>query len=110
VKAEAAAIGASVRFMAGLQLEKIVDKTGRRGAVERADYLIDRFRVAYEFGGGWTCGCADFQASDVCRHTREAAGRYAAQTRIAEHIKQGSHGTLEFDERTLARRRKIRAA
>ena len=98
------------RFMAGLQMEKSVDKTGRRGVVERADYLIDRFRVAYEFGGGWTCGCADFQASDACRHTREAAGRYAAQAQIAEHIKQGSHGTLGFDDRTLPHRRQTRVA
>jgi hypothetical protein len=65
-------------------------RTGRRGAVERADYFIDRFRVGYQFGGGWTCGCADFTASDACRHTREAAGRLAAQTRIMERIRDGS--------------------
>src|SRR5688500_314134 len=63
---------------------------GRRGAVERADYFIDRFRVGYQFGGGWTCGCADFAASDACRHTREAAGRLAAQAGISERIKRGS--------------------
>ena len=67
-------------------------ETGRRGAVVRADYLIDRFRVGYEFGGGWTCGCADFASSDACRHTREAAGRRAAQIRIIEHIKKGDSG------------------
>jgi hypothetical protein len=60
--------------------------SGRRGDVERAVYLIDRFRVGYQFGGGWKCGCADFVASDACRHTREAAGRRAAQMRIAEHL------------------------
>ena len=70
------------------------DPTGRRGAVERADYLIDRFRVGYQFGGGWTCGCADFASSDACRHSREAAGRRAAQTRITEHVKNGAHGPM----------------
>jgi len=64
--------------------------TGRRGAIEHADYFIDRFRVAYRFGGGWSCGCADFATSDACRHTREAAGRRAAQSRIAERIRRGS--------------------
>jgi hypothetical protein len=66
------------------------DRTGRRGAIERADYLIDRFRVRYEFGGGWACGCADFAARDACKHTREAAGRHAAQVKIAEHIRNGA--------------------
>ncbi len=64
--------------------------SGGRGTIEHADYLIDRFRVAYRFGGGWSCGCADFAASDACRHTREAAGRRAAQSRIAERIRRGS--------------------
>ena len=64
--------------------------TGRRGAIERAEYFIDRFRVGYQFGGGWTCGCADFATSDACRHTREAAGRRAAQTQIIECIRKGS--------------------
>jgi hypothetical protein len=53
-------------------------------------YLIDRFRVGYQFGGGWTCGCADFAATDACRHTREAAGRHAAQLKILERIRQPS--------------------
>lgn len=65
------------------------DPTGRRGAVERADYLIDRFRVGYQFGGGWTCACAEFASSDACRHSREAAGRRAAQVRINEHVRNG---------------------
>jgi cytochrome b561 len=63
---------------------------GRRGSIERANYLIDRFRVGYQFGGGWTCGCADFAALDACRHTREAAGRRAAQAQIQERITRGS--------------------
>lgn len=66
------------------------EPTGRRGAVESAVYLIDRFRVAYQYGGGWACGCADFAATDACRHSREAAGRRAAQVKILEHIKQRS--------------------
>lgn len=82
------------------------DPTGRRGAVEHVDYLIDRFRVGYQFGGGWTCGCADFAASDACRHTREAAGRLAAQTRIIEHMKKGSLDPLRGDHWDLARGRR----
>jgi hypothetical protein len=73
------------------------DAAGHRGVTHRADYLIDRFRVRYEFGGGWACGCADFAATDACRHTREAAGRYIAQTRIAAHLKVGAAHTLTFD-------------
>jgi hypothetical protein len=66
------------------------DGTGARGEVERADYLIDRFPVRYSYGGGWICGCADFIARDACKHTREAAGRRAAQIEIARHLRTGS--------------------
>jgi hypothetical protein len=69
--------------------------TGRRGAMERADYFIDRFRVGYQFGGGWMCGCADFATSEACRHTREAAGRLAAQIKITERIRDGSLQAIE---------------
>jgi hypothetical protein len=75
------------------------DSTGRRGTVDRGDYLIDRFRVRYEFGGGWKCGCAEFVASDACKHTREAAGRRAAQARILQHVKRGSSEAFEFSDR-----------
>lgn len=78
------------------------DSTGRRGTVERADYLIDRFRVRYEFGGGWTCACADFAASDACRHSREAAGRRAAQLSIADHIRAGRTAGLTAPRRALS--------
>lgn len=54
--------------------------------VLRSEYLIDRFHVVFEWGGGWHCVCADFVASNACRHTREAAGRRAAQTQIARRI------------------------
>jgi len=79
------------------------DGTGGRGAVERADYLIDRFRVKYEFGGGWACSCADFFARDACKHTREAAGRRAAQMRIADHIRSGSRDSFALHERAHGR-------
>jgi hypothetical protein len=59
---------------------------GRGGTVVRSDYLIDRFPVIFEWGGGWRCACADFLANNACRHTREAAGRRAAQAQIAEHV------------------------
>ena len=78
------------------------DGTGRRGTVERADYLIDRFRVRYEFGGGWKCACADFVASDACRHSREAAGRRAAQLSIADHIREGRTAGLSAPRRALS--------
>lgn len=77
------------------------DGTGRRGTVDHSDYLIDRFRVAYEFGGGWRCVCAEFVSSDACKHTREAAGRRAAQARISQHIKRGSPEAFSFNEPRL---------
>jgi hypothetical protein len=69
--------------------------SGRGGTVVRSQYLIDRFPVVFESGGGWHCVCADFNASNACRHTREAAGRRAAQTQIAKRgekapVSQGS--------------------
>jgi hypothetical protein len=67
-----------------------VDGAGRRGVVDRAEYLIDRFRVRYEFGGGWRCVCAEFVAADSCKHTREAAGRRAAQAKIIDHVRRSS--------------------
>jgi hypothetical protein len=65
--------------------------------LQRIEYLIDRFPVAYEWGGGWQCVCADFAASKACRHTREAAGRRAAQSQIARHI---GNGRSELDRRS----------
>ena len=63
-----------------------VETTGRGGTIQRSDYLIDRFRVVFESGGGWHCACADFAASNACRHTREAAGRRAAQAQIKSRV------------------------
>ena len=79
------------------------DGTGKRGTIERSDYLIDRFRVRYAFGGGWFCSCADFAARDACKHTREAAGRRAAQARIEAHLKSGSAGPFKLHERDHGR-------
>src|SRR5689334_11921776 len=63
-----------------------MENTGRGGAVVRSLYLIDRFRVVFEWGGGWNCACADFVSSNACRHTREAAGRRTAQAQISERV------------------------
>jgi hypothetical protein len=52
----------------------------------RSEYLIDRFKVAFESGDGWRCVCADFIKSSACRHSREAEGRRAAQVQIAQHL------------------------
>jgi hypothetical protein len=64
-----------------------MENTGRGGSIARSQYLIDRFRVVFEWGGGWNCACADFVSSNACRHTREAAGRRAAQAQIAERVR-----------------------
>jgi hypothetical protein len=79
------------------------DMGGRRGTIDRADYLIDRFRVRYAFGGGWTCSCADFVAHDACKHTREAAGRHAAQARIALHLQRGGSESFTLHNRLHVR-------
>jgi hypothetical protein len=71
----------------------LADKAGLRGTTVRASYLIDRFRVAYEFGGGWTCGCREFASQDSCKHTREADGRRCAQLQIAGYLEQRSAET-----------------
>jgi hypothetical protein len=52
----------------------------------RSEYLIDRFRVVFESGGGWHCTCAEFVSSNACAHSREAAGMRAAQALIVEHV------------------------
>jgi hypothetical protein len=55
----------------------------------RNEYLIDRFRVLFQSGGGWHCVCADFVLSNACRHTREAAGMRSAQAEIVERLAVG---------------------
>jgi hypothetical protein len=76
--------------------ESLTDRGGRRGTTDRASYLIDRFQVIYAFGGGWTCGCREFASHDSCKHTREAAGRRAAQRRITQYLGQHSVEALSF--------------
>ena len=76
---------------------------GCRGAIDCAEFLIDRFRVRYAFGGGWTCSCADFVTHDSCKHTREAAGRHAAQVQIARHLLRGSADSFALNKRAHAR-------
>jgi len=67
----------------------VMENPGRRGPIVRSEYLIERFRVIFESGGGWHCVCADFVYSGACEHSREAAGMRAAQTRIADHVADG---------------------
>jgi hypothetical protein len=55
--------------------------------------MIDGFRVRHEFGGGSRCVCVEFAKRSSCKHTREVAGRLAAQGRIAEHLKRGNSST-----------------
>ena len=60
------------------------------GIVDRSEFMIDGFRVGYETGAGGQCVCVEFATRASCKHTREAAGRLAAQSRIAEHLSQGA--------------------
>jgi hypothetical protein len=67
----------------------IMEEHGRAAAIVRSAYLIDRFRVVFESGGGWHCGCAEFASLNACAHSREAAGMRAAQARIVDHVAAG---------------------
>lgn len=53
----------------------------------RTEYLIDRYHVVYESGGGWHCVCDEFRALNECRHSRESEGRRAAQAMIANRVR-----------------------
>ena len=66
-----------------------MEYSGRASAIVRSEYLINRFRVVFETGGGWDCVCADFKRAHECRHTREAAGMRAAQADIKARIETG---------------------
>jgi hypothetical protein len=66
-----------------------VEHAGRGSAIVRSEYLMNRFRVVFETGGGWNCVCADFLRSRECRHTREAAGMRAAQAQIRDRVATG---------------------
>ena len=58
----------------------------RPKAILRSEYLIDHYRVIFESGAGWQCVCAEFTATNDCRHTRESQGRHAAQAVIANRL------------------------
>jgi hypothetical protein len=66
-----------------------MEYSGRAGRIVHSEYLIGRFRVVFETGGGWDCACADFVKSRECRHTREAAGMRAAQADIKARVATG---------------------
>jgi hypothetical protein len=53
----------------------------------RTEYLIDRYHVVHETGGGWHCVCDEFKALNECRHSRESEGRRMAQAMIAERVR-----------------------
>lgn len=82
-------------------------RTGRQSAADgvialrpkivgRSEYLIDRYHVIFDSGAGWQCVCAEFTATDDCRHIRESQGRHAAQAAIANRMSspmgQSGHG------------------
>jgi hypothetical protein len=73
----------------------------------RTEYLIDRYLVVFESAKGCHCACDEFRiARDECRHTRESAGRRAAQELIGKRVRS-IHGTLigfSHHERQVASR------
>jgi hypothetical protein len=73
------------------------DVDGRKGQnrdmfIERREYLIDHFRVSFQEGLAWQCGCREFGIAGACRHTREAAGMRDAQASIVRHVRSGDSG------------------
>lgn len=71
-----------------LEAELMAD-TSHISEIERRDYLVDHFHVSFESGSAWHCPCSEFARSQVCRHTREAAGMRAAQANILRHLERG---------------------
>ncbi len=61
--------------------------------MNQSEYFIDRHRVIFDSGIGWHCVCAEFVKLNDCKHTRESAGRRAAQELIKNRRKQ-AYGTL----------------
>jgi len=76
-------------FPRGAVENRVRTSNWQRGIVDRSEFMIDGFRVGYENGAGCRCVCVEFTTRASCKHTREAAGRLAAQSRIAEHLSQG---------------------
>jgi hypothetical protein len=79
---------------------------GHGSPIVRNEYLIDRFHVVFEWGGGWQCVCSDFLASNACRHTREAAGRRAAQSQIAQRVANARSDLVPLSRSGASPRRK----
>jgi len=65
----------------------------RTAPIARTEYLIDRYLVVFEAGSRCHCVCEEFRAAQECRHTRESAGRRAAQELIAKRVRSVD-GTL----------------
>jgi hypothetical protein len=59
----------------------------------RNEYLIDRYQVVFDSGIGWHCVCAEFAQAGDCKHTRESAGRRAAQELIRNRV-PAKHGDI----------------
>jgi hypothetical protein len=76
-----------------------MENTGRGGSIDQSAYLIDHFRVVFEFGGGWHCVCREFVSANTCCHTREAAGRKLAQAQIMERLTAGRSQLAQHNAR-----------
>jgi len=62
------------------------------GKKNRAEYLIDGFRVSFQHQAEWRCACREFTAAGTCRHTREASGMREAQALIRRRLATRSSG------------------
>jgi len=65
----------------------------------QTEYLIDRHRVVLDTGVGWQCVCSEFVKFNDCKHTRESAGRFAAQERIRLRVKPAIGTLVPFTNR-----------
>ncbi len=59
----------------------------RASTHERAEYLIDGFRVSFLHQAEWRCACREFAATGTCRHSREAGGMRDAQSLIRQRLR-----------------------
>lgn len=82
---------------------RMVARTEHHDPRVHREYLIERFRVVFDSGSTWFCPCAEFAASDECSHTREAAGRRAAQTQIARQVAAGRSQLAVTSPRSMRR-------
>jgi hypothetical protein len=63
------------------------------------EYMIDRYRVVFAYGGGWQCSCAEFNQSNDCKHIRESAGQQAAQRLILNRVRAVNGEIVGFTHR-----------